>query len=61
MKKIKACKDCKTLSEEDLCLACKGKTTTNWAGYLVVLDQERSEVAKRLNLKQAGRYALKVR
>jgi len=61
MKRLKACKECKGLAEEDICLVCKGKTTANWAGYLVILDQEHSEVAKRLNLKQNGKYALKVR
>jgi DNA-directed RNA polymerase subunit E" len=35
--------------------------TQDWAGYLVIIDPEHSEMARRLNIKLAGRYALKVR
>jgi DNA-directed RNA polymerase subunit E" len=35
--------------------------TQDWAGYLVIIDPEHSEMARRLNIKLPGRYALKVR
>ncbi|HJL64963.1 MAG: hypothetical protein P8Q35_02635 [Candidatus Thalassarchaeaceae archaeon] len=34
--------------------------TTDWSGYVVILQPERSEVAQRLNITDPGSYALKV-
>jgi DNA-directed RNA polymerase subunit E" len=34
--------------------------TTDWQGFVVILNPERSEVAKRLNITRPGNYALKV-
>jgi DNA-directed RNA polymerase subunit E" len=34
--------------------------TTDWQGFVVIMNPERSEVAKRLNVTDAGNYALKV-
>jgi DNA-directed RNA polymerase subunit E" len=34
--------------------------TTDWTGYVVILQPERSEVAQRLNITDSGSYALKV-
>ena len=34
--------------------------TTDWSGYVVILQPERSEVAQRLNITDSGSYALKV-
>jgi DNA-directed RNA polymerase subunit E" len=34
--------------------------TTDWQGYVIILNPERSEVAARLNVKSPGTYALKV-
>ena len=34
--------------------------TTDWTGYVVILQPERSEVAQRLNITDPGSYALKV-
>jgi DNA-directed RNA polymerase subunit E" len=48
--------------EGDNCVIC-GTTnlSDDWSGYLVIIDPENSEVAKRMNIKLPGRYALKVR
>jgi|TARA_B100000809_G_scaffold57431_1_gene53540 DNA-directed RNA polymerase subunit E" len=36
------------------------KVTTDWQGYVIVWNPQRSEIASRLNIDEAGRYALKV-
>ncbi|MFP3278657.1 MAG: transcription elongation factor subunit Spt4, partial [Candidatus Micrarchaeota archaeon] len=33
---------------------------TKWSGYVVILDVENSEIAKKLNIKVNGRYALNI-
>jgi DNA-directed RNA polymerase subunit E" len=44
------------------CVVC-GTTnlSDDWAGYLVIIDPEHSDVAKKMNIRLQGRYALKVR
>jgi DNA-directed RNA polymerase subunit E" len=56
------CRACHRVVDSEACTVCGSTTLTNdWAGYLVVIDPELSEMARRLNIKLAGRYALKVR
>ena len=44
------------------CQECQGNAlTTEWFGYLVIIDSRRSDVAKKMNIEYNGRYALKVR
>ncbi len=58
----KACKNCYLIVEGKICPACKGTSFSNdWAGYVVVIDPEKSEIAKRLNINAPGKYALRVR
>ncbi|MEW6592868.1 MAG: transcription elongation factor subunit Spt4 [Candidatus Hadarchaeota archaeon] len=61
-KKEKACENCGLITSKSTCPNC-GKTalSDDWAGYVVVMDPENSEIAKRLNISKAGKYALKVR
>lgn len=59
---LKACKSCQRVFDDlDVCPVCNGQTTKEWQGLIVVLDPSRSEIAKRSNITEAGRYALKVR
>jgi DNA-directed RNA polymerase subunit E" len=58
---MRACKKCTGLTEEEVCPKCKTTTTQYWTGYLGVIDPASSEIAKRLDIKQLGQYALKVR
>jgi len=62
-KAFKACIKCRALVpiETQVCPVC-GSTefSTEWSGIIIVVDPEKSEVAKFLNIKVAGRYALKV-
>jgi DNA-directed RNA polymerase subunit E" len=61
-KKIHVCRECHRVVEGESCALC-GTTnlSSDWAGYLVIIDPEHSEIAKRMNIKLPGRYALKVR
>jgi DNA-directed RNA polymerase subunit E" len=58
---MKACRNCKILVVEDACPNCKTPTTQYWTGFLGVIDPEKSEIAKRIDIKTPGQYALKVR
>jgi len=62
MGKKKACKDCRTITEANVCPECKSTDlTTTWKGKIVVMNPEQSEIAKTINIKKPGEYALKVR
>jgi DNA-directed RNA polymerase subunit E" len=58
----KVCKKCKrVLESSDVCPTCKtSDTTTHWKGYVIVIDPERSEVAKEVGASFPGRYALRL-
>jgi DNA-directed RNA polymerase subunit E" len=58
----KACRNCHAVVEGNVCPICKGSSLSNdWSGYVIVLDPPNSAIAKRLNIDQPGKYALKVR
>ena len=54
-----ACKNCKMLTEKEHCPVCKSPTTKHWSGYLGVIDPEKSSIAKKLDIKLPGEYAVK--
>lgn len=58
----KVCKKCKIFVEKDVCPICKGNQFTNvWKGRIIILNSEKSEIAKKLELKKDGEYAIRVR
>lgn len=59
--KEKACRECGKLTDLDICIICKGHTTTDWIGYVAILDPENSQIANKMDIKMKGKYALKVR
>jgi len=59
--KLKACRECKKFTEQDVCDVCNVKTTENWVGFLAVSDPSISAIAKSMGIKVKGKYALKVR
>jgi len=62
-KKPYACSECGLILQDDVDQCPRSpsaQTTTDWQGYVVVIHPSRSEIAKRLNIDQPGRYALKV-
>ncbi len=59
--KKKACKKCKIFVTGDECPLCKGSQfSSNWKGRLSILDANKSEIAKKINAKNEGEYAIKV-
>ena len=59
--KKKACKKCKMFIEGDECPVCHvAQTTTNWKGRLTILDNNKSEIAKKIGTSIKGEYAIKV-
>lgn len=59
---MRACKNCKLLSEKaERCPYCGELTSIRWQGYVIVKDPKRSQIAKKLNITKSGKYALKVR
>ena len=56
------CKKCKLFVSGNECPLCHGNDLTdNWKGKIIILDVERSEIAKKLGIKAKGEYAIKVR
>ncbi len=58
----KACKNCRLIiAQGDVCPVCGSNAlTTKWNGYVVILNAEKSEIAKRLGIKVNGTYALNI-
>lgn len=57
----KGCKECQFLTELNKCPQCGGKVSSEWRGFLVILDYSRSKIAKNMGLTMNGSFALKVR
>jgi len=62
--KEQACKKCGYVLEDpavEECPICQNKKfTTFWKGSVIVNDPENSEVAKKLNITQKGKFALRI-
>lgn len=60
--KKKVCKKCKIFVDGNECPVCKGtQFTQNWQGRVTILDSDKSEISKKIGLKQKGEYAIKAR
>jgi DNA-directed RNA polymerase subunit E" len=57
----KACKNCMSIVDGNKCPRCGGETSREWQGYLIVIDPEKSEIARKMGIHAAGRYALRVK
>lgn len=64
VKKSNICKKCGFVLEDPEAKECpictNNKFTTFWQGYTIVLNPEKSEVAKILNINQKGKFALRI-
>jgi DNA-directed RNA polymerase subunit E" len=47
--------------EEDRCAICNVSSSRNWSGFLIIVDPEKSDIAKELGITLPGEYALRVR
>ena len=61
MKNARACKNCSFITEEDTCPLCRGHTSKEWQGYVVIIDHSKSEIAQRMGINVNGKFALRVR
>jgi len=57
----KACTRCHRIMEDERCVICNVATSKNWSGFLIVVDPEKSDIAKELKINLPGEYALRVR
>ena len=59
----RACKNCRLLiSHGDVCPVCGSKDlTTKWSGYAIILNVEKSEIAKRMGLRVNSTYAINIK
>jgi DNA-directed RNA polymerase subunit E" len=58
----KACKNCRFISNGPVCPNCKSTNLSDdWSGLVVIIDPSTSEVAKRMEIKAPGKYAIRVR
>jgi DNA-directed RNA polymerase subunit E" len=58
----KACSTCRTITKESICPRCKAASLSDdFSGLVIVFDPDGSAIAKAMNIKEKGRYALKVR
>ncbi|RXE56651.1 DNA-directed RNA polymerase subunit E'' [Methanoculleus taiwanensis] len=61
-KQLRVCRECHRVVDGEACVICgTSNLSEDWAGYLVIIDPEHSEIAKKMKITMAGRYALKVR
>jgi len=58
----KACTNCHFLTKENVCPKCRGTNfSDDFNGLVIIFDPENSEIAKAMNIKEKGRFALRVR
>jgi DNA-directed RNA polymerase subunit E" len=58
----RACRTCKIITDENACPICRGTDLSDdYSGLLVIIDPEGSQLAGKMDLKQEGRYALRIR
>ena len=60
--KKKVCRKCKLFVEGSECPICKGNQfSTNWQGRIHILDSNKSFIAGKMEIKNKGEYAIKVK
>ena len=58
-----ACGECGLILPDDVDQCNRNPASpvsSDWAGYVIIMNPARSEIAKRLNVEIPGNYALKV-
>jgi DNA-directed RNA polymerase subunit E" len=60
--KESACKNCGYITRDSSCSVCGGKElSTDWAGFILIIDPKNSKIAKKMGVSMPGWYAIKVR
>ncbi|MGD0729039.1 MAG: transcription elongation factor subunit Spt4 [Candidatus Micrarchaeaceae archaeon] len=59
----KACRNCRLIiSHGDTCPSCGSKDlTTKWSGYAIIINAEKSSIAKLLGVKINSTYAINIK
>ncbi len=58
----KVCKNCRRIYEGEACPSCNSKESLEeWKGRVVVFEPEQSELAKHLQIKKPGEYAIRTK
>ncbi len=59
----KACKQCRFINDEgSVCKNCGGtELTEKWTSYILIFDAAKSELAKKIEAKMPGKYAIKIK
>ena len=58
----KACTNCHFITKENVCPRCRSTSfSEDYSGLVVMFDPDDSAIAKAMNIKEKGKYALKVR
>ncbi|KON31132.1 DNA-directed RNA polymerase subunit E'' [miscellaneous Crenarchaeota group-15 archaeon DG-45] len=58
----RACRNCKTITDENICPNCRGADLgDDYSGLLIIIDHAGSQLAKKMDIKKEGRYALRIR
>lgn len=57
-----ACKHCRFIvMQGNVCPVCgSNQLTARWSGYVVILEAEKSQLAKKLDIKVDGTYAMNI-
>ncbi len=60
--KKKVCRNCRLFVEGSTCPLCKGNQfSESWQGRISIIDSEKSDIAKKLDIKVKGDYVIKIR
>lgn len=58
----RACTNCHFITKENICPKCKSASCSeDYGGLIIMFEPETSAIAKARDIKEKGRYALKVR
>ena len=58
----RACRNCHAITDGTVCPECKSTDLSDdFSGIVVVLDPDRSRIAKLMGIKKKGRYAVRIR
>ena len=62
MQQGKACRQCRKVIETgDTCPDCEGTSFSSfWKGYVLLINPEQSEIAKKMGIEKQGKYALRL-
>jgi DNA-directed RNA polymerase subunit E" len=58
----RACTNCHFITKENVCPKCRSTNLSeDYSGIVIMFDPENSAIGKAMDIKDKGRYALKVR